>query len=133
MPRFSDISKKRLLTCHPSLQAVCAEAIKLTDFTIVCGHRGQKEQDLAVAQGLSKTPWPTSKHNQTPSLAVDVAPYPIDWTNRPRFLALAKTILGVGARLGIRLRWGGDFDRDGRTDDEKFVDLPHIELDGGDQ
>ncbi len=24
--------------------------------------------------------------------------------------------------------WGGDWDRDGRTDDEKFVDLPHFQV-----
>jgi len=31
--------------------------------------------------------------------------------------------------MGIRLRWGGDWDGDTELDDNKFDDLPHFELD----
>ena len=35
----------------------------------------------------------------------------------------------TGDRLGLSLRWGGDFNCNGIADD-KFVDMPHIELKG---
>lgn len=136
MPKFGKHSEARLLTCHPDLQRVLREAIiDGPDFTVLCGHRGQADQDAAVAAGLSKTPFPTSKHNAQPSLAVDIAPYPIDWNDHARFRALADHVMAAAARLGVRLRWGGDWDGDGKTrqdgdPDERFVDLPHFELRG---
>ena len=30
--------------------------------------------------------------------------------------------------LGVRLRWGGDWDSDLEVDDNDFDDLPHFEL-----
>lgn len=136
MPKFGLRSIARLNTCHPDLQRVLNAAIADgPDFTILCGHRGAAEQAEACAKGLSKAPWPTSKHNALPSLAVDIAPYPIDWNDYARFRALADHILAHAARLGIRLRWGGDWDGDGLTardgdKDERLIDLPHFELKG---
>jgi peptidoglycan L-alanyl-D-glutamate endopeptidase CwlK len=136
MPQFGPRSLERLNTCHPDLQRVMRAAIASgPDFSIICGHRGKAEQDEACAKGLSKTPFPTSKHNAVPSLAVDIAPYPIDWKDEARFVALARHVLAVAAELGVKLRWGGDWDGDGMTrsegdTDERFVDLPHFELRG---
>ena len=126
MPRFSARSASRLAECHKDLQRVMNAAIQEVDFTVLCGHRGKAEQDAAVAAGNSKLRWPKSKHNKKPSLAVDVAPWPIDWNNRARFKALAKVILAEAAALGISLRWGGDWNSDG--DDSDGWDLPHFEL-----
>lgn len=126
MPRFSAKSASRLAECHKDLQAVMNAAIIETDFTVLCGHRGQAEQDAAVAAGKSKLRWPKSKHNARPSLAVDVAPWPLDWNDRARFKALAKVILAEAKALGISLRWGGDWNSDG--DDSDGWDLPHFEL-----
>lgn len=30
--------------------------------------------------------------------------------------------------LKVPIRWGGDWNRNGRSDDEKFYDGPHFEL-----
>jgi peptidoglycan LD-endopeptidase CwlK len=134
MPTFGKHSRARLLTCHNKLQWLMEEAIKDgPDFSILCGHRGKAEQDAACRAGLSKAPFPTSKHNSMPSKAVDIAPYPIDWEDYGRFRALADHVLATAKRLGIEVRWGGDWDGDGKTRrdgdmDEKFVDLPHFEL-----
>jgi peptidoglycan L-alanyl-D-glutamate endopeptidase CwlK len=130
MASFSPASLEKLSTCDERLQIVLKEAIRHFDFTVTCGHRGQADQDRAVAEGKSKTPWPTSKHNSFPAMAVDVAPYPIDWNDLLRFAYLAGHIMECAAQMGIKLRWGGDWDRDTRVSDERFKDLPHFEIDG---
>jgi peptidoglycan L-alanyl-D-glutamate endopeptidase CwlK len=30
--------------------------------------------------------------------------------------------------MGIAVRWGGDWDHDGKSKDEQFLDLGHFEL-----
>ena len=75
MPKYSTISKSRLVTCHQDLQTLFNEVIKYYDCTIVYGHRGEIAQNQAYAEGKSQLKWPNSKHNKWPSLAVDAAPY----------------------------------------------------------
>ncbi len=128
MPNFSEKSLNKLKTCHEDIQEVLKEAVKHFDFTILEGHRGAAEQDRLYSIGKSKLKFPKSRHNQLPSMAVDIAPYPIDWEDRERFTYLAGHIMGIGQKMGILLRWGGDW---GRTTDLKhnhFDDLPHFEL-----
>jgi len=136
MPSFSELSKGRLQTCDPRLQAIMNEAIKQVDFTILCGHRDQEAQREAVMHGFSKVGWPNSKHNVYPSIAVDIAPWfkvvKIDWKDIPAFARLAGYLQRIAEEKGIKIRWGGDWDGDWRTaghdDDERFLDAPHIEL-----
>ena len=128
MPKFGERSEAALQTAHPDLQRLFREVIKHYDCAVLEGHRGQQAQDKAVREGKSKTPWPQSKHNQQPSLAVDVVPYPIDWNNKDRFYHFGGYVLGVAEMLDIPIRWGGDWDRDTELHDQKFIDLPHFEL-----
>lgn len=128
MPAFSRRSLERLETCDHRLQAVLLEVIKHFDCTVLTGHRGEAEQNEKVAQGLSKVRYPDSKHNRTPSLAVDVAPYPIDWEDLDRFRYFAGFVMGVASCMGIKLRHGGDWDQDTQLKDNRFDDLPHFEL-----
>ena len=37
--------------------------------------------------------------------------------------------VGIAKRKGIKLRWGGDWDRDGELSDNRFNDLGHLEID----
>jgi len=129
MAKFSKISRDRLATCHADLQKVMNAAIKRSDFSILCGYRGAKEQNDAFERGTSKLKFPNSKHNKKPSRAVDVAPYPIDWGNIDRFIALADIVLDEAKKLGVKVRWGADWNRNGKWQDEKFRDWPHFELD----
>jgi len=129
MPKFGKTSRERLDGVDEKLVAVLERAIKYKDFTIITGHRGKKEQNQMVADGKSKLNWPDSKHNGKPSKAVDVAPYPIDWKDTGRFYHLAGYIQGIGEAMGIKIRFGGDWDRDGELSDNTFNDLPHLELD----
>lgn len=128
MPQFSEISKKRLAECHPDLQKLMNEVIKKYDIVILCGFRGKDEQNKAFAEGKSKLQFPKSKHNTTPSLAVDVAPYPLDWNDMKRWWHLAGYIKAKAEELGIAIRQGCDWDGDNDFKDQKFVDLPHVEL-----
>ena len=89
MPQFSASSEESLQTCHPALQRLCRRVIETYDFTVLEGHRGKKRQNKLVEEGRSKVEWPNSMHNRKPSLAVDIAPYPIDWDAYNRFYELA--------------------------------------------
>lgn len=128
MPTFSAKSLAKLATCDQRLQQVAHEAIQDFDFSVIAGHRNREDQDKACAAGFSKTPWPTSNHNCIPSRAMDLAPWPIDWKDVKRFKGLAKCVLAAADKLGIKIRWGGDWDMDGDSADEKFLDMPHFEL-----
>jgi len=122
---------QRLQEVHPDLRWVVVELSRYMVIRVTCGHRSKAEQDAAVAAGKSKTPWPKSKHNSLPSLAVDVVPLEgkrIDWSDRERMTLMAGIAIGLAAAKGIAIRWGGDWDGDGEVKDNNFDDLPHLEL-----
>ena len=128
MPALSRQSLDRLSTCHEKLQELIYQVSKDFDLTVLCGHRDKLEQDKAVLEGRSKVQYPNSKHNQLPSLAVDIAPYPIDWNDVRRFYYLIGYIKGIANKLGIKIRVGADWNGNGEIKDQNFHDLPHIEL-----
>lgn len=134
MFKFSTKSLANLETCHVDLQKICNAAILRIDFSVLEGHRNKELQDKAFSEGKSKTPWPKSKHNSMPSMAVDVAPCPIDWNDRERFYFLAGILIGISQQLlkegeiFHKLRFGGDWDSDNQFKDETFSDIPHLEL-----
>ena len=126
MPHFSDKSDRNLNSCHHLLQRLMDSVIVDTDFSVICGHRGEKEQNEAYSTGNSKLKYPKSKHNSMPSMAVDIVPYPLDWKNIDSFKALAVEVKKVwdkiptAEREGFDLSWGGDW--------KTFKDMPHYEL-----
>lgn len=128
MAKFSKLSDERLNTCHPLLQTLMREVVKGYDCAIICGHRGEKEQQAAVEGGFSKVTFPNSRHNSMPSQAADVMPFPIDWNDTSRIYHFAGYVKATSDRLGIKVRWGGDWNSDLKFRDEKFKDLPHWEL-----
>lgn len=128
MPHFSESSLTKLATCDERLQRVMMELIRQYDVKIIQGFRSQMEQDKAVKEGKSKKRWPTSRHNQHPSMAVDVVPSPIDWEDRERFFYMAGLIMAIASFMGIPLRFGGDWDMDKDFTDQRFDDLPHFEI-----
>lgn len=130
MPVFGVESKRHFDTLHPDLQKVLAEAIKYIDFSITCGFRNQLDQDRAFAEGKSKLKWPNGEHNQMPSRAVDVAPYPINWNDAEAFTLLSGIIYGIACTMGVQLRIGADWDGDFNTLEHSFKDRPHLELKG---
>ncbi len=128
MPAFGKASQEKLATCDPRLQKVFNEVIKHFDCTVIEGHRGEAAQNKAFAEGKSKLKYPQGKHNKTPSLAADVLPYPIDWNDTNRMRYFAGFVVGIAATMGIKLRWGGDWNQNTELKDNSFNDLPHFEL-----
>lgn len=137
MPRYGRTSTSRLSTCDIRLQSVLNEVIKYYDCTIITGHRDKEEQNIKYVEGTSEVSWPNSKHNSNPSMAVDVAPWPIPtdwgdkiWKERTKFYELKAIIFYEAAKQGVEIRWGGDWDRDYDYLDNKFDDLVHFEIIG---
>lgn len=128
MPKFGEKSTAQLETCDTRLQRIFNEVIKTRDCAIIQGHRSAKEQNDAFDKGTSTLRYPHSKHNVYPSIAVDVAPYPINWGDVGSFYIFAGYVMRVADELGIRIRFGGDWDSDGMTHDQDFNDLVHFEL-----
>ena len=88
-------------------------------------------QDEAYRTGRSKLCWPHGRHNALTgqlARAVDLHPYRIDWVDTRRYYYLAGAMRALARDLGIKLRWGGDWDSDGSFADQTFNDLPHFEL-----
>ena len=128
MPSFSAKSLAQLKTCDSRLQRVFEAVVTEFDCTILEGHRDQERQNQMVAEGKSKTPWPHSKLNTKPSLAADVAAYPIDWEDRERQTLFAGYVLATAKAMGVTLRWGGDWNQDTEVRDNSFDDLVHFEI-----
>jgi peptidoglycan L-alanyl-D-glutamate endopeptidase CwlK len=119
-------SKLRLATCDARLQrlvtAVVArvdagELALVPDISVGCGYRNEADQNAAFDRGASKLRWPKSKHNKTPSQAVDLWLCPLDWSKAatPAWEALRALVLDEAAKQAIPIRtisW----------------DLPHFEL-----
>lgn len=128
MSQFSSRSRKNLDSADPKLRQLFDEVIKAVDCSVLCGFRNEEDQGRAFDNGFSKVNWPNSKHNNYPSMAVDVVPFPLDWEDTRRFYFFAGYVKATADRLGINVRWGGDFNRDGNLHNDPFVDLPHWEL-----
>lgn len=132
MARFSSKSNRQLDTCHPLLQELFRAVVKEDDCAVIEGHRARRRQNQLFQQGRSRLKWPDGKHNVMPSKAVDVAPYlekvGIPWKNRAAFYDFAEKVKAKAKELGIKVRWGGDWDGDGDFTDQTFHDLPHWEL-----
>ncbi len=119
--KFSKRSKANLETCAPPLQLLFFEIIRHVDCTIICGHRGKEAQEEAYRTGTSRAKWGQSPHNSTPSRAVDVMPYPINWDDIRGIHRFAGYVLGTADQMKIGVRWGGDKWMG-------FFDGPHYEL-----
>lgn len=136
---YGPSSQRHFDTLHFDWKIILRTLQDRVDHTVVFGHRSKADQDHAFEQGLSKLRWPDSKHNSLPSMAVDVAPYfaeirGIDWEDTHAVCTLWGRIIEISERLiregtiTHRVRWGGDWDGDGRTRDQSFMDFVHGEL-----
>ena len=116
----------------PRLQEWCDRMLaEVCDISLIEGFRDEEEQDTMFRLGFSHLRWPLGKHNQIPSLAVDMQPYPRP-AKTPKLWASLGYMAGRGEDIakdmGLTLRWGGDWDRDGDLTDQDFDDLFHWEI-----
>lgn len=116
---LSNLSEIRLATCHHDLQRVVRLAAERMHIAVLCGHRGEADQEAAYKAGNSPLRYPHSLHNQKPSRAIDCCPLPVDFLNHAAFKAMGAVLEQAAADLGVSVRWGGRFKRQ---------DLPHLEL-----
>jgi peptidoglycan L-alanyl-D-glutamate endopeptidase CwlK len=128
----------KLAGVHPGLVLVVNRAIKLTaqDFSVTDGVRTLAEQTDLYAQGRTK-PGPivtwTLASRHLPAAdglgrAVDLVPYPVDWNTPSKFDAIAHAMFEASKELGIPIRWGADWDQDGKPREAGETDSPHFEL-----
>jgi peptidoglycan L-alanyl-D-glutamate endopeptidase CwlK len=124
---------------HPELQRLIDELINHVDFSVTEGHRGTFAQQAAFDAGLSRAKPGQSKHNLLPAEAVHLIPYPMpepaskdvpgsverEWREYAYF---AGAVNLCASMLGIKLRWGGDWNDNWRTVDNRFNDLQHHEI-----
>ena len=136
MPALSDFSINNLTTCDQRIQLVTIEVAKLYDIRVLEGKRTwSRQRQLFMEERTTLMP-PASNHTPDTegdvdwlSMAVDIAPYPIDWHDAKRFTYLAGLMIGIARANDIILRWGGNWDMDQIIlDDQNFDDLPHFEI-----
>jgi hypothetical protein len=130
-------SKNNLATVDIRLQNLFNEVIKYFDCTVIYGYRSPEEQNDLYQIGRTKPGTKVtnidgytkkSKHNYYPSRAVDVAPYPINFTDYKRIYMFIGYVLATAEQMGIRIRSGSDWDMDTEVTDQSFNDLLHFEL-----
>lgn len=136
---FGKSSLTALQGVHPLLVAVVAVALKKStvDFKVLEGVRTKERQAELYAQGRTKTgsvvTWTmNSRHFIDKSTgyghAVDLLPAPYDWKDLANFDAVAKAMFAAADELGVKIRWGADWDMDGNLRERGETDSPHFEL-----
>jgi len=133
---FGQRSLDRLKGVNPRLVAVVHRALELSavDFTVVEGLRSRQRQAQLYAQGRTTAgkivTW-TLKSKHIDGLAVDLAPFAdgkIDWTDLAKFDAIGAAMKKAAGELGVTIRWGADWDRDGKLREKGESDSPHFEI-----
>lgn len=128
---MNETSLKKLSTCHPNLIKLAHAVNEVYPIQVICGVRGEKEQNEAFEKKLSKKQFPESKHNinhekkRFQSHAMDIVPDPdknpktLDWKDLQAFAIMCEVVAQKADELNIKIRLGKDF---------KFRDFPHVEL-----
>jgi len=133
---FGQRSLDRLNGVNTRLVSVVHRALELStvDFTVVEGLRSKQRQAQLYAQGRTTAgkivTW-TLKSKHIDGLAVDLAPFAdgkIDWSDSKKFDAIGAAMKKAAAELGVTIRWGADWDRDGRLREKGESDSPHFEI-----
>jgi peptidoglycan L-alanyl-D-glutamate endopeptidase CwlK len=146
----------RLNNVHPDLKKVVLRAAEITPvaFMVLEGVRtrqqcmvnygkGRNAAQLAV-KGIpasfaqptaAKVTWLNNPFNSKHCVqddgyghAVDLCPLPVDWNNLLAFDKVASAMEVASDELGIDIRWGADWDEDGRPRERGETDSPHFEL-----
>lgn len=131
--KFSNNSERQLSTMKQDLVNVFRKALSwgIMDITIVEGYRDRETQNKYFDMGKSRVKYPDGRHNKIPSDAGDAAPFvagKVSW-NKFHCCVLSGIILAAAEELGVRLRWGGNWDMDDEPiTDQDFQDLVHYEV-----
>ncbi len=120
-------SLERLNETHHDIQLIMKETERLInaeepsfDVVVLCGYRGEEEQNRLYKEKKSQLKYPYGKHNKKPSEAIDIAPYPTDWNNIDEFNKMCDYVKRAADILGIEIIQGRDW--------KTLKDYPHFEL-----
>lgn len=139
---ISAANELKLAGVHPDLVRVFREAAGACrlPLRITEGVRTIERQRELYAQGRTKpgkivTDTMNSRHlkgGDGYGKAIDIAPFKsdgsIDWNDLQAFMAVGLAMLAAAMSLGIPIRWGADWDRDGKFRERGEYDSPHFEL-----
>jgi len=132
-------SRERLQGVHPKLVAVVEMAIELThqDFMVLEGVRTPARQRELYAQGRNgdkrpKVTWTLNSNHFINAKtgyghAVDLVPFPVDWCHK-KLDVIAKAMFAAADTLNTPIRWGRDWNRNGKPAEKGETDSPHFEL-----
>ncbi|MCK5237729.1 MAG: hypothetical protein KAR06_12195, partial [Deltaproteobacteria bacterium] len=128
-------------TLHPKLKLLVDMVLLHVDISLIEGLRPQQKQIEYFVKKLSKLDWPKSKHNKTrdPQLkaieykvsdALDLVPYPTAYKDKEQMIYTAGYVIACAHALGIKLRWGGDWNEDTILNNKRndFFDCWHFEI-----
>lgn len=133
MFKLSKTSLARLNGVDQELVAVVKRAIEISevDFSVLEGMRTMQRQRELYAQGRTApgkiVTW-TMKSKHIEGKAVDLVPYPLDWNDLAKFDAIREAMFDAAEELGVKIRWGADWDCDGNYREKGEYDSPHFEL-----
>ncbi len=133
MPKFGQDSFSKLSTCHHDLQVLFFEVIKHCDCIVLQGYRNELEQKKLFDVGNSKFEWPNSLHNVQPSMAVDVAPFPMLVAGDMRHYFFAGYVMATAqilkdeGKMTHAIRYGAGW-HDDIDKNKNHNDLVHFEL-----
>ena len=100
-------SLRNLGTCHIELQRLFSEVSKNMRCVVLCGYRDEETQNHMLNEGQTERKFPTSRHNEFPSRAVDVLPLELqNWPSKEKLHYFGGYVHGVADQLGIKLNWG---------------------------
>lgn len=137
MYKLSKRSKDNLIDVHPTLVSVVNRALEISrvDFAVIEGVRSLARQQELYAQGRT-APGPivtwtlNSRHFKDASgygKAVDLLPV-TGWDDKEGFNSVAAAMFAAAKELGVTIRWGADWDMDGKPREKGETDSPHFEL-----
>ena len=115
---------ERLKDVDPRLVKLVTDYAAHVDVVVICGHRGESEQNACYENGTSKAKFPYSAHNKLPSIGVDISPTfdggkTIPWRDLDKWVKFCEDFESYANRNGVRILGGHNF---------KFKDYPHWQL-----
>lgn len=137
--KFGAKSNGKLATGCQEIRLLANRALHLSpyDITIIWVWRGEEVQDGLFKTGASTKQFPDSKHNTLDAEgnpyaeALDFGPWvggKIPWDDTHIFAVIAGCFYAAAKEQGIKIRWGGDWNSNGSTKDQKLMDYGHIEV-----
>ena len=131
--KLGKTSLARLQGVDETLVNVVKRAIEISevDFTVLEGVRTLERQRELYAQGRTApgkiVTW-TMKSRHIEGKAVDLVPYPLDWNDLEKFNKIKDAMFQAARELDVNLRWGDDWDGDGKYREKGEYDSPHFEI-----